>query len=125
MKKLLLILALFVGNSFAEDEYPIHLNCLPTDGSSLYEFSILLNIKTKTNAFFYGYDRQEMRFGSFNNSIKVTPKEISFVGSKKPSFRDPHYVIDRSSGKMSVYLANSGFLEQQEYLEKLSPNAKE
>ena len=41
MKNLLLILALFVGNSFAEDEYPIELTC-EFGGETMY-----LNIEKK------------------------------------------------------------------------------
>ena len=41
MKNLLLILALFVGNSFAEDEYPIELTC--EIGGDIVFFSIEKN----------------------------------------------------------------------------------
>ncbi len=80
MKNLLLILALFVGNSFAEEEFPIQLTC--EVGMDI----IYLNIdktrdKTWLKAHPSSLDRKDGEIIFFENKFqkKVKPKRTFFI----------------------------------------------
>ena len=101
MKNLLLILALFVGNSFAEEEYPIELTC--EIGENIIFFSLGKSDKDSWFEIHKSNINKHTRGSYFALKSRLSKKNFLL---KKPKIFDEMIVITTTM----VPFANFGFL---------------